>query len=73
MPGQPFPSYNSEKHKGKVAVNDDGSVDLYMGPKAPPGKEPNWLQTVPNKGGSPSCVSIVLPSLGSTRLGDRVK
>ena len=30
---QPFPSYNSEKHKGKVAVNDDGSVDLYIGPK----------------------------------------
>jgi hypothetical protein len=47
---QPFPSYNSEKHKGKVAVNDDGSIDLYFGPKPPPGKEANWLQTVPNKG-----------------------
>jgi len=47
---QPFPSYNSEKHKGKVEVNDDGSVDLYMGPKAPAGKEANWLQTVPEKG-----------------------
>jgi hypothetical protein len=47
---QPFPSYNSEKHKGKVAVNDDGSVDLYFGPKAPAGKEANWLQTVPEKG-----------------------
>jgi len=48
--GQPFPSYNSEKHKGKVAVNEDGSVDLYFGPEAPAGKEANWLQTVPNKG-----------------------
>ena len=48
--GQPFPSYNSEKHKGKVAVNADGSVDLYFGPKAPKGKKANWLQTVPKKG-----------------------
>ena len=47
---QPFPSYNSEKGKGKVQVNEDGSVDLYMGPKAPAGKESNWLQTVPKKG-----------------------
>jgi hypothetical protein len=48
--GQPFPSYNSQKHKDKVAYNDDGSVDLYFGPKAPKGKEDNWLQTVPGKG-----------------------
>ena len=48
--GQPFPSYNSEKHKGKVAVNDDGAIDLYFGPEAPAGKEANWLQTVPGKG-----------------------
>jgi len=47
---QPFPSYNSEKHKGKVAVNADGSVDLYFGPKALAGKEANWLQTVKGKG-----------------------
>ena len=47
---QPFPSYNSEKHKGKVAVNDDGSIDLYFGPEAPAGKKANWLQTVPGKG-----------------------
>ena len=47
---QPFPSYNSEKHKGKAAENDDGSIDLYFGPEAPAGKEANWLQTVPGKG-----------------------
>ena len=30
--------------------NDDGSVDLYFGPKAPKGKEQNWIPTVPGKG-----------------------
>jgi len=48
--GQPLPSYSSERDKGKVKVNSDGSVDLYFGPKALAGKENNWLQTVPGKG-----------------------
>ena len=30
--------------------NADGSYDIYFGPKAPAGKENNWLQTVPGKG-----------------------
>ncbi len=30
--------------------NDDGSTDIYFGPKAPTGKESNWIQTVPGKG-----------------------
>jgi hypothetical protein len=47
---QPFPSYNNERDKDKVIVNDDGSIDLYFGPKAPAGKEANWIQTVPKKG-----------------------
>ena len=29
--------------------NQDGSVDIYFGPKAPKGKETNWLPTVPGK------------------------
>lgn len=33
-----------------VKSNPDGSVDVYFGPKAPPGKESNWIQTVPGKG-----------------------
>lgn len=33
-----------------LLVNADGSVDVYFGPKAPPGKEQNWAQTVPGKG-----------------------
>lgn len=48
--GQPFPSYNSEKHKESVSYNEDGSVDLYFGPEAPEGMENNWIQTVPGKG-----------------------
>ncbi len=30
--------------------NPDGSVDLYMGPAAPKGKEKNWIPTVPGRG-----------------------
>ena len=33
-----------------LLINKDGSVDLYFGPKAPAGKESNWIQTVPGKG-----------------------
>jgi hypothetical protein len=31
-------------------VNADGSVDVYFGPKAPEGKEKNWVPTDPDKG-----------------------
>jgi hypothetical protein len=29
--------------------NDDGSIDLYFGPKAPQGKSANWIYTAPGK------------------------
>jgi hypothetical protein len=45
--GQPFPSLGS---RDKPIQNSDGSTDLYLGPKAPEGKEKNWLATVPGKG-----------------------
>ena len=45
---QPFPSKNNERDD--LMVSTDGSVDLYFGPKAPKGKERNWVQTVPGKG-----------------------
>ncbi|AQQ71449.1 hypothetical protein SMSP2_01823 [Limihaloglobus sulfuriphilus] len=32
-----------------VQKNEDGSYDLYFGPKAPEGKEGNWLETIPGK------------------------
>jgi hypothetical protein len=35
---------------GTVQSNPDGSIDVYFGPKAPAGKESNWIQTVPGKG-----------------------
>jgi hypothetical protein len=44
---QPFPSLNSQRG---VKQNTDGSTDIYFGPKAPAGKEDNWIQTVPGKG-----------------------
>ena len=30
--------------------NKDGSVDIYMGPKAPKGMEKNWIQTIAGRG-----------------------
>jgi len=45
---QPFPSKNSKR--SQLETNDDGSVDLYFAPRAPAGKESNWIQTVPGKG-----------------------
>ena len=32
-----------------LVKNADGSVDLYVGPTAPPGFEKNWIPTVPGK------------------------
>jgi hypothetical protein len=29
----------------KIKYNDDGSIDLYVGPKSPEGKESNWIET----------------------------
>lgn len=44
---QRFPSVSSQNKN--VQVNADGSVDVYFGPKAPAGKESNWVQTIPGK------------------------
>src|SRR5262249_45282377 len=45
--GEPLPSLGS---RDKPVQNADGSTDLYLGPKAPLGKEANWLATVPGRG-----------------------
>jgi hypothetical protein len=34
----------------KPQANPDGSFDLYFGPSAPPGKEDQWIKTIPDKG-----------------------
>lgn len=36
--------------KADAVKNPDGSMDVYFGPKAPAGKETNWVQTEPGKG-----------------------
>ena len=36
--------------KADIQKNADGSIDVYFGPKAPTGKESNWVQTLPGKG-----------------------
>jgi hypothetical protein len=42
-----FPSVSSQNKD--LIVNEDGSVDVYFGPKPPPGKKPNWVQTIPGE------------------------
>jgi hypothetical protein len=48
---QQFPMVSSQD-KGFL-INPDGSIDVYFGPKAPEGKENNWIQTIPGKGWFP--------------------
>jgi hypothetical protein len=43
----PLPTLGSQT-KG-VKKNADGSYDIYFGPKPPPGKKSNWLETDPEK------------------------
>ena len=45
--GQKFPTVGSQT-KG-IEKNADGSYDVYIAPKAPAGKDNNWLQTVSGK------------------------
>ena len=59
-------SIGSQK-KG-VAINPDPSVDVYFGPTAPAGKEGNWVQTWPGKGGPSFFVSTDRCSPSSTDL-----
>jgi hypothetical protein len=47
---QPFPSVSMYSNP---EVNEDGSVDVYFGPKTPAGKEKNWIETVRGKGWFP--------------------
>jgi hypothetical protein len=45
--GNPFPSLNNQRNA--IEENPDGTVDIYFGPRAPEGKESNWIETVPGK------------------------
>jgi hypothetical protein len=44
---QPFPSLGS---RDKPTEDADGGTEIYLGPRAPNGKERNWLETVPGRG-----------------------
>src|SRR5262245_24363997 len=33
--------------------NADGSIDIYFGPRMPPGQEKNWIETLPDRGWFP--------------------
>ncbi|GAA4299484.1 DUF1254 domain-containing protein [Actinomadura luteofluorescens] len=46
--GDPYPSVNSLS--GAVRAEDGGETVVHFGPAAPPGREANWIQTVPGKG-----------------------
>ncbi len=54
----PYPSLGSQS-KGFLQ-NADGSYDVYFGPKAPKGKEHNWLETIPGKSWFP-CLRLYGP------------
>ncbi|GIG02134.1 DUF1254 domain-containing protein [Catellatospora citrea] len=43
----PYPSVTSLS--GTVEANADGTTDVHFGPTPPPGRESNWIQTVPGK------------------------
>jgi len=45
---QQFPMVTSQSKD--LFINPDGSSDVFFGPKAPVGKENNWVQTIPGKG-----------------------
>ena len=36
-------------NSGKLQQNTDGSFDLCFGPRAPAGKDSNWVETIPGK------------------------
>ena len=45
---QQLPSAGNQR-KG-IVINPDNSVDVFFGPVVSPGKEANWIQTIPGKG-----------------------
>ncbi len=44
---------NTESTYDHPDVNPDGSVDVFFGPRAPKGREKNWVKTLPGKGWFP--------------------
>jgi Protein of unknown function (DUF1214) len=67
---------NGQAHPGLstyspgVVTNDDGSVDIYIGPEPPPGKQANWIRTLPDTGWAPSSASTAHSNHGSKAPGN---
>jgi hypothetical protein len=55
----PLNRYSVSDRTG-LALNPDTSVDVYLGPEPPVGKESHWLQTIPGKGWW-TCVRLYSP------------
>jgi hypothetical protein len=47
---QKLPSVSMYTNPNK---NDDGTIDIFFGPKCPPGQEKNWIETLPDRGWFP--------------------
>lgn len=47
VPSTLWPAVASDS--GNLQANPDGSYDLYFGPKAPEGRDSNWVETIPGK------------------------
>ena len=45
-----MPRASRASNAADVQKNTDGSIDVYFGPKAPAGKEANWVPTDPQRG-----------------------
>jgi hypothetical protein len=45
-----MPRASRASNAADVKKNSDGSIDVYFGPKAPAGKEANWVPTDPRRG-----------------------
>jgi hypothetical protein len=54
------PTVTLDSYNGKMSRTIDGSVDIYFGPKAPAGKEANWIYTAPGRAFFP-CMRFYAP------------
>ncbi|MEU4030520.1 DUF1254 domain-containing protein [Streptomyces anulatus] len=48
--GSEIRSVSLDSRDDQLTFNDDGSIDLYIGPTAPPGGESNWMKAVEEDG-----------------------
>jgi hypothetical protein len=48
-----MPRAGIDSYDQKMQKNADGSVDIYIGPQPPGGKEANWIQTASGRGWFP--------------------